>query len=223
MADESTQLRDEADVWYYCEDGSACGNSGAKVGRIEQYTYMEYGDFVNANGERKTAWGMEQNAKMLPAYANGSSDGCNFGKDKIWTNKKAEQVQNWQRTDLSGLENAKYNPSRDVTSESNTSFSVSAPAGVSVSTSVDHPRLERDIVYQSDRKYSGYYDFAGYDAADENCQLGMTSTWITNRPSSDDGIAPSYFYGEFDGYDCDLNEYRTRDTYLFHFFSYSEF
>ncbi|WP_410765556.1 hypothetical protein [Haloferax sp. DFSO60] len=232
MVKGSTSLRQEKDIIYYCDTGTVCGGaSSMQVGKLEHYSYTEYDNFINANDEEKSAWALKQNAKLLPANDNDYNGSCDIGSTADWGNYFAHHTQNWKRTDLTSPENQSYAPSSDLTSEVSTSLSVSAPAGISVSTSVDHPELKRNVDYEPDEQVQAYYDFFDqsfgggvYDAYDSDSQLGQASSWTTDRPSSGDRIAPSYLYAEFNGVECDGAGRTTTDgDNLFLFFEYADY
>lgn len=207
MPDGKTQLTKDKPVRYQCQDGeSSCGDTNPKVGKIELYTYMEYDNTTNADGEKITNWGMEQTGKMLPGADNNFSSCSDTQIDDSWFNVECDLDQNWERSDLTGLENAKYQPSSDKTSSVDTSISAST-GGVGVSATVSHPRIKRDMTYTSDRYINGDYTFKGYDGEDTDAQLSQVSTWISDRPSDGDKVSPSYQYGKFEGYNCVAAQY----------------
>lgn len=200
--DDDTFLRQEVPVYY---TDHTCYY---QVGKLEHYSSLKRYDTTNSNGEEKSKWGMSQQSKMLPAAAN-SFSGEKHHSDS-WVNQKTIQTQNWQRTDVPNLENIDYSPSTNKTTSYSGSFSVSIPPGLSVGASADHPNIDRSINYDPDAKVKGTYQYTGYfggDLAsrDQNVLLGQSTGWITDRPSSGDDIAPSYFYGRFHGEVCDYD------------------
>jgi len=184
------------------QDDGNCGST-VKFAQIELYTTIKYEHEKNSDGEKITIWGMEQNGKMLPGCDNTywNSDGCNVEESCV--NSICELTQNWGRSDLDNIQNGKYKPGDDKTSEVHTSVSVST-GGVGVSASIDHPKVERHVTYKEDEKILGEYDFTKGDGYDEpyadddaydggwkNCQFGQVSTWTSDRPeNSGDNIAP---------------------------------
>jgi hypothetical protein len=193
---------------------------------------MEYDHDENTDGDEITVWGMKQEGKMLPGYDNPHWNGDDCDEDELWKNRYCDLDQNWTRSELSNLENAKYKPSKDKTSEVHTSVSVST-GDVGVSASIDHPKVDRNMTYKSDEGLYGNYDFKigdnYYDGAWKNCAFGQVTTWTSDRPEdSGDNIAPTWMYGKFEGYSCPDDgggrDYEDQhDTSLFEMFEWEDF
>ncbi|MFC6954925.1 hypothetical protein [Halorubellus litoreus] len=196
--DDDVFLRQEEPLWYLE------GDCAMKVGKLEHYTGLSRYDGVNGNDEERSQWGMVQQSKMLPATANEW-----WGEEPnsdTWENDKSIQTQNWRRSDLLNLGNISYSPSQSKTTSLSGSVSASVPAGISVSANVDHPRLEREVDYLDDRRVRSEYQYwnGGIPMAayDNDVTLGLTTGWVSDRPSDGDAIAPSYFYGRMQGIPC---------------------
>jgi len=102
--------------------------------------------------------------------------------------------------------------------------------GVTASASIDHPEVERDMNYMSDKGLYGEYDFEfgddySHDGAFKNCAFGQVTTWISDRPQySGDDIAPTWMYGKFEGTSCEGYDFEDQhDTSLFEMFEWGEF
>lgn len=192
--DDSTFLRQEVDVVH------SNGGCTWQVGRLEHATTLKRKDDTNANGKKKSRWGMTQSSKMLPGIANNFSSNPNAD----WVNEDTEQTQNWGRTDLSNLENVNYNPSSSQTTSLDGTLTLSVPPTLGVSA--DYPKVSRTINYDPDAKVQGLYGYSStfgtLDAYNDNIVIGEVTGWITDRPSSGDKIAPSFLFGEFEGAGC---------------------
>lgn len=201
-------VRYDDNVEVYHNDGGC----GEKVGELRLATRLERSDYVDEyTGNDRSEWAMSQKGFMWPLADN--PDEFNFYYDyfgdqwECWNNGWAELTQNWNRSELDDLGIWEYDPSfSDETKTSlNTSISASAPKSVGVSVSVSFPKLkiQSDLV---DHKLESTYDFwsdwgTALAAADEDVELGTVTAFDSLRPSDGDKIAPTYFYGRFDGYD----------------------
>lgn len=208
--DDSTYISTDTFVQY----------DGENVGMLENYSQLKRKNVENADGDKKTKWGMKQVCKMLPASDN------SFNNEEYdyapWINYDTRQVQNWKRTDLTSLDNIDYSPASDTESDVSTTFTISFPPSLSISATADHPKVGRDITYDPNEMVKGdyYYSTATevFAGADKDCKYGQVTGWITDRPSSGDDIAPTYFYGEFIG-----DGGRNASNSIFYFFNYSDF
>lgn len=208
--DDSTYISTDTFVQY----------DGENVGMLENYTELKRKNVENSYGEKKTKWGMRQVCKMLPAADNSfSNEEYTYAP---WINYDTQQVQNWKRTDLTSLDNIDYSPASDTESSISTTYSISFPPSLTVSANTDHPKVGRDITYTANEKVEGDYYYSditsSYDGIDKNCKFGQVTGWITDRPSSGDNIAPTYFFGKFVG-----DGGRGASDSIFHFFNFSDF
>lgn len=205
--DDFTYLRQENYATY----------NGKQAGRIEHYSELARYDGYNANNEPKSKWALKQNSKMLPSISNSFPD--EETQNGPWVNFDTQQVQNWKRTDLQNLENIEYSPSTDRTSSESGSVSVSFPPSLSMSTSISYPEISRNIDYDYDEQWRALYSYNSgttiLDGMDDNCTHGGVTGWVTDRPTSGDNIAPSYYFGKFLGDNGD-----TTGTSNFIFFNY---
>lgn len=218
----SAVFQDGQDIWYSCTGSSSyCGDYIFHVARHQNTSRMEYTNDVDTDGDPVSIWGMEQDTQMLPGDDNDYST-CNFAQDNNWYNHWSEVTQNWSRSDLSGLSNISYKPSQSETTEWDTSIGLSN-SGITVTANPDHPRIKRTVQYEPNSRVKSVYDYDGYAGQDNNLVLGQVSTWISDRPSSGDRIAPSYSYGGFDGGNCQGNSLDTAGDSLFVFFNYNDF
>jgi hypothetical protein len=190
-------------------------NNGLRVGKIEDYAILKRADVDN----NKTNWGMSQTSKLLP-----SLDHDFPNEDGSWANfNTTEQAQHWDRTDCGNLQNLDYYPTTDTIESYTTTWSISVPPGFSVSGTVDHKQIKRDIEYQSNQDVRALYDYVDtsqtYAAYDKDTVPVLQSSWKTDRPSTGDQIAPSYIFGKFtetDDYASD--PYATESDSLFNMF-----
>lgn len=225
MTDGTTYYNKDSGIYIGdCSDYTGC-NATIKIAKIELYTAVEYEHDKNSDGEKITVWGMEQQGKMLPGDDNNDWNGSDCDYEDRCHNYRCHLDQNWRRSDLTNLQNAKYAPSTDKTAEINTTYTVGT-GGVSVSASADYPKIERDMDYQSDDYLNGTYHFYWgdnyndfYEGAHYDSLLGQVSTWTSDRPSDGDNIAPTYQLGAFTTINCS-GEHANYSTDLFTMFTW---
>ena len=199
-----------------CDDTYGC----FKFGEIGILSNIKREDTINVGNEPISVWGMSQETYHRPAIDN---DWVNepTSVDNI-TNKKTKLVQNWSRSDLSNLNNYSRAPAATNTTDYSGSISVSVPFGASISATASSPRIE--ILPDFDNQHVAIdYDYDNYwgqlAAADENTQHRHVTSWISDRPSSGDKIAPSYYWGQFEGqYNTYPYESTTSAGNTFYFF-----
>lgn len=180
-----------------------------KVGEFRLASKLIRNDYITEDGTEKSEWAMSQNGHMWPLCDNHEEFNFNesyFGQQwECWLNHDAELTANWNRSDLEGLGIWKYKPSYDDETKSvlESSVSVSAPKGVSVSASVDFPKMKVNSNL-FDHKHTCTYDFWGdysaYDAATADVQLGEVISFSSLRPDSYDQITRTFMHGAFEGW-----------------------
>lgn len=184
---------------------------GTKVGEFRLYSKLKRGDYTDEyTDNERSEWAMSQKGFMWPLVANVQEFNHPvdyFGEQySCWTNDFTELTQNWNRSELGDLGIVAYSPSyQDETKTSlSGSISASAPKAVGVSVSVDSPKLKIQSE-KIDKKLKSTYEYQNavggrLGAADEDVQLGTATAFDSLKPDSGDKIAPTYMYGQFNGY-----------------------